>query len=84
MTGESGILSELTVKFLQEKLQIKMKEKIGKAQYLIITAVLSLVLIFNFLSWQSPVIGTAFGLAYVVFYSFIFRISCICCCKSVF
>ena len=31
-----------------------------------------MVLIFNFLSWQSPVIGTAFGLAYVVFYSFIF------------
>ena len=47
-------------------------EKISKAQYVVITAVICLILAFNFLRWQSLFIGIAFGLAYLLFYSFIF------------
>lgn len=47
------------------------EEKIKKSKYLTITAVLCLGLAFNLLSWESLEIGVAFGLAYLLFYSFI-------------
>ncbi|MFA6215185.1 MAG: hypothetical protein WC768_01285 [Patescibacteria group bacterium] len=48
-----------------------MEEKISKAKYLAITAIVCLVLIFNFLSLASPILGASFGLIYLIFYSFI-------------
>jgi len=47
-------------------------EKIGKIKYLTITGSLGLVIIFNFLLWQSPAVALIFGLLYLIFYSFIF------------
>ncbi len=49
-----------------------MEEKISKLEYLAISVILCLVLIFNFLNWSNTIIGLAFGLIYILFYSFIF------------
>ncbi|OGY45480.1 MAG: hypothetical protein A2744_02215 [Candidatus Buchananbacteria bacterium RIFCSPHIGHO2_01_FULL_44_11] len=46
--------------------------KISQAKYLIITVILCSVIIFNFVQWQNPGLGTFFGLLYLIFYSFIF------------
>ena len=49
-----------------------MEEKISKAKYLTITLAVCLVLVFNFLRWKSETIGLFFGLAYLLFYGFVF------------
>ncbi|MFA6254778.1 MAG: hypothetical protein WC675_01940 [Patescibacteria group bacterium] len=49
-----------------------MEEKIGQLKYLVISVILCLVLIFNFLNWSNQIIGLGFGLIYLLFYSFIF------------
>lgn len=49
-----------------------MEERIGKTKYIFITLVLCIPLLFNFLNWNNWIIGLGFGLAYLIFYSFIF------------
>ncbi len=48
-----------------------MGEKISKVKYLIVSLVLCLIIIFNFIQWGNPTIGIFFGLAYLIFFSFI-------------
>ena len=48
-----------------------MTEKIGKSQYLIITAILTLVVIFNFVSGHNQTLGLIGGGLYLFFFSFI-------------
>jgi len=49
-----------------------MEERISKLEYLAITVIVCLILIFNYLNWDNRTIGLFFGLIYVLFYSFIF------------
>lgn len=49
-----------------------MEDKISKAQYVFITLILYLVIIFNFLIWSNVIVGIVFGWLYLLFYSFIF------------
>ncbi|MFA5022237.1 MAG: hypothetical protein WC508_04130 [Patescibacteria group bacterium] len=49
-----------------------MEEKISQLRYVTITAILCFAVIGNFLFWQNWLIGLVAGLAYLLFYSFIF------------
>jgi hypothetical protein len=49
-----------------------MTEKISKLKYLVVTFLLCFVLIFNYLGPKHLLVGLVFGLAYFLFYSFIF------------
>ena len=48
-----------------------MTEKISKSQYLIITAILTLGVIFNFTVWHNAGLGGLLGGLYLIFFSFI-------------